>query len=324
MNLKQCWFAGAHTDIGGGYPSSHQSSITLAWMIDACLRLNLLKFNASIDWTARTLGRKWKKIINAHHRPQDNKYGSHIATDRAAGKVESSYPGWGCGIITDSYKEVGLFAPAIGWQYRAPGNYTTLGEHPGAKGPVPKFQAVKDAFSWLIPGGKSSTPSAAEPERCEDPSCKHPLQTNRWQQPEGTNETIHASVYARFLAQKNGQAMKVAEWNPVSLSGFRVDATGKATVDIRRKPCSPEEAPYKFKWVGACMVHKDKVFEMYEEPDDDYPDGLMQQLRVRDNKFWETDPGPIPEVDEYRVWLAKGFNLQKFKADPKNYKPPEE
>lgn len=31
--LKQCWFAGAHSNIGGGYPDAGISNITLAWMI---------------------------------------------------------------------------------------------------------------------------------------------------------------------------------------------------------------------------------------------------------------------------------------------------
>lgn len=32
-NLKQTWFPGAHTNIGGGYPDSGLSDITLAWMM---------------------------------------------------------------------------------------------------------------------------------------------------------------------------------------------------------------------------------------------------------------------------------------------------
>lgn len=45
-NLKQCWFPGVHTDIGGGYKDStpHDfSDISLAWMIDQCH--GLLAFN---------------------------------------------------------------------------------------------------------------------------------------------------------------------------------------------------------------------------------------------------------------------------------------
>ncbi|MFJ6086278.1 DUF2235 domain-containing protein [Streptomyces sp. NPDC092369] len=34
QELKQVWFAGVHTDIGGGYPESGLSDITLHWMVD--------------------------------------------------------------------------------------------------------------------------------------------------------------------------------------------------------------------------------------------------------------------------------------------------
>ena len=32
-NLKQCWFPGVHTNVGGGYPDAGLSNITLAWMM---------------------------------------------------------------------------------------------------------------------------------------------------------------------------------------------------------------------------------------------------------------------------------------------------
>jgi len=31
--LKQCWFSGSHSDIGGGYPEHDLSDITLTWMV---------------------------------------------------------------------------------------------------------------------------------------------------------------------------------------------------------------------------------------------------------------------------------------------------
>jgi hypothetical protein len=34
QELKQVWFAGVHTDVGGGYPDSGLSDITLHWMVD--------------------------------------------------------------------------------------------------------------------------------------------------------------------------------------------------------------------------------------------------------------------------------------------------
>lgn len=34
INLKQTWFSGVHTNIGGGYTYTEISDITLAWMLD--------------------------------------------------------------------------------------------------------------------------------------------------------------------------------------------------------------------------------------------------------------------------------------------------
>jgi uncharacterized protein (DUF2235 family) len=34
VNLKQTWFSGAHTNVGGGYEYTEVSDITLAWMLD--------------------------------------------------------------------------------------------------------------------------------------------------------------------------------------------------------------------------------------------------------------------------------------------------
>ena len=32
--FKQCWFPGAHSNIGGGYEDTGMEDITLAWMMD--------------------------------------------------------------------------------------------------------------------------------------------------------------------------------------------------------------------------------------------------------------------------------------------------
>lgn len=39
-SIKQVWFPGVHADIGGGYPESGLSDITLQWMIDEIVALN--------------------------------------------------------------------------------------------------------------------------------------------------------------------------------------------------------------------------------------------------------------------------------------------
>lgn len=40
-HMEQLWFAGAHADVGGGYPETGLSDITLGWMLDAAARHGL-------------------------------------------------------------------------------------------------------------------------------------------------------------------------------------------------------------------------------------------------------------------------------------------
>ncbi|KAF8415790.1 hypothetical protein BGX38DRAFT_1245163 [Terfezia claveryi] len=161
IRLRQCWFAGAHTDIG-----EHINQ-----------------------------GRKWKKTINGHHRPQDDKYGSHIQGARDAYLVENEYPGWGCGPHA--------------------GNYAVLGGHPGPTVVIPKIDNVINALSYLNPlsytwpwSAKGAKVASPEPVECREQSCKHPIV--KWDQPGATNETIHASVFARFMEVQKARAMQRA------------------------------------------------------------------------------------------------------------------
>ncbi|KAF2492930.1 hypothetical protein BU16DRAFT_529186 [Lophium mytilinum] len=43
--MKQCWFSGRHSDVGGGYSQRWLSDITLAWMVAQCERRGLLAFD---------------------------------------------------------------------------------------------------------------------------------------------------------------------------------------------------------------------------------------------------------------------------------------
>ncbi|KAL3422283.1 hypothetical protein PVAG01_06439 [Phlyctema vagabunda] len=43
--LKQCWFAGVHSNIGGGYPDAGSSNITLAWMMSQLEHNKILEFD---------------------------------------------------------------------------------------------------------------------------------------------------------------------------------------------------------------------------------------------------------------------------------------
>ncbi len=51
QNIKQVWFAGVHSDVGGGYPEreSGLAKITLQWMIEEAASHGLLVDNSCID-----------------------------------------------------------------------------------------------------------------------------------------------------------------------------------------------------------------------------------------------------------------------------------
>jgi uncharacterized protein (DUF2235 family) len=40
--MKQVWFPGVHSDVGGGYPERHHSDVALKWMVDHATRRGLL------------------------------------------------------------------------------------------------------------------------------------------------------------------------------------------------------------------------------------------------------------------------------------------
>ncbi len=42
QQLEQVWFAGAHSDVGGGYPETGLSDIPLLWMVDRARRCGLV------------------------------------------------------------------------------------------------------------------------------------------------------------------------------------------------------------------------------------------------------------------------------------------
>lgn len=41
VDLRQCWFSGAHSNIGGGYPDQEMANITMAWMMDQLASIGL-------------------------------------------------------------------------------------------------------------------------------------------------------------------------------------------------------------------------------------------------------------------------------------------
>lgn len=68
QELKQNWFSGVHTDIGGGYKESGLSDITLMWIVDQARRYGL-EFDDEVLGVADPSGTKPGKNIDFHVLP---------------------------------------------------------------------------------------------------------------------------------------------------------------------------------------------------------------------------------------------------------------
>lgn len=100
IKLKQCWFPGVHTNVGGGYPDSHMADLSLFWMLEQC--------RGMLDFEELFIA----QTIQANHFPQHN-FGK---LKRGISRI---YPGWAKGKIEDSYWT--SLMPLLGKSYRKPG-----------------------------------------------------------------------------------------------------------------------------------------------------------------------------------------------------------
>ena len=79
LDLKQCWFPGAHANVGGGYPDTMSADITLVWMISQMIKEKIIsKGGFDMDYI------KWLWQLNKEY------YGDHTL-------------GWGMGESTAIY-----------------------------------------------------------------------------------------------------------------------------------------------------------------------------------------------------------------------------
>ena len=101
-NLKQCWFPGVHTNVGGGYPDQHMADISLFWMLEQCRGL--------LDFEELYIS----QIIQQNHYPQYN--GGKLRKG-----VSKIYPDWALGRIEDSFWS--QIMPLLGKAQRLPGRY---------------------------------------------------------------------------------------------------------------------------------------------------------------------------------------------------------
>ncbi|KZT67903.1 hypothetical protein DAEQUDRAFT_728392 [Daedalea quercina L-15889] len=137
VDLRQCWFPGVHTNVGGGYPDQAIADLTLAWMIDLC-RPYLDFDQAYIDMVVDLDHQPWK--IRSKHRE-----------DKKQGGFDRAFQGWARGMQYDSYKRGQTWT----WRYRTPGTY----EHGAERTREVMHASVHER--WLTkPAGKDWRPHA--------------------------------------------------------------------------------------------------------------------------------------------------------------------
>jgi len=111
----QCWFPGAHTDVGGGYERAYRdiSDISLMWMVDMCS--DALEFR---DDLAESLKRPSSKPVDPLDLPSPN----------PDAPVDN---GWGFSKINDEYHTIKFIAG--GATTRTPGQYFLGESQPGSE-----------------------------------------------------------------------------------------------------------------------------------------------------------------------------------------------
>lgn len=108
--LKQTWFPGVHSDIGGSYQNDDLANITLAWMVGQLEEYKLVTFNR--DYLIRLV----QRTLHQHEKAYAATSASNLRTLLRAKTFGAIRP-WGTGKIHDSYT---FFFRLGGSQVRTP------------------------------------------------------------------------------------------------------------------------------------------------------------------------------------------------------------
>lgn len=122
-NLRQCWFAGVHTSIGGGYQDSSISDLTLAWM--------MTQLSQHLDFDREYLPRQ--RNLNA----------TFYATRKPPPPREAQ--GYGMGLIKRSDR--GILDTVLGRDVRTPGEYHLTDPNTGETLP----EVLKNTCEFIHP-----------------------------------------------------------------------------------------------------------------------------------------------------------------------------
>ena len=195
--LKQCWFAGVHTDVGRGYKDhvpGDIADITFAWMVDQCCQL--LAFNQ-------------EKVLSMLDEGDFKKPERQRAKEKRARREEQAKD-WGMADLhtrrlIDLGDPMDFIHKLSGLKARTPGQYVFKADGSSSRnGFVTESKILRlEAKAWHA--RLWSTVSRVFTRRRKDISTFDPVRTS---------EFIHPSVRIRM--------MKDLRYNPFALRGFEL------------------------------------------------------------------------------------------------------
>ncbi|KIK52391.1 hypothetical protein GYMLUDRAFT_207992 [Collybiopsis luxurians FD-317 M1] len=161
IDLQQCWFPGAHRNVGGGYDDEALADLSFFWMLDRCRPF----LNFDLEYI--------KYIVDAHHQPSEFKGISDCSSllEPSDGS-DTKYQGWGRGKCYNSYK----IKHSWGLKYRTPGAYGDDNEetketiHASVRA---RWQTSRESGGELKDGPRFYAPEALrgfEPRECANGS----------------------------------------------------------------------------------------------------------------------------------------------------------
>ncbi|KAJ9605793.1 hypothetical protein H2200_009642 [Cladophialophora chaetospira] len=190
-SLKQCWFPGVHSDIGGSYDDTALANLTLAWMVDHLDPILTINHDYIMDWIKPV--QKGDLSVRGRHQT--------FTKDGGMATVRNTAPHprpWGLGKIHDS---MSFLFKLGGSRVRTPGEYREQ--------ELASQHGVLFWMAWKIFHHFSHT--------FEDKH--HALPRLR-----RTNETIHSSVRIRMGKDGRGYNDK-GKYDSSALEGWVMHGT---------------------------------------------------------------------------------------------------
>lgn len=120
--LRQCWFLGTHSDVGGGNKDTSLSNLSLAWMIAQLKSKGILEFD---DTATRDLNQKPLPVEVKRHWELGNRE-RHVVVSQEAGKaghykLSIELPVEDFSACTrQRVSRFAMMQRAFGWKYRSP------------------------------------------------------------------------------------------------------------------------------------------------------------------------------------------------------------